>query len=127
MPGYTTTQRIPKRIINTARRQMSVVTEAPATIGDAPLTIIGTLITGIESTTNLAEELNPPPSYESYYVDPFDEFDLLFGAAKLNLRIVDVPIRYRRRRYGQSNIQRWRHGWLLLRMVVFAMRRIKFV
>ena len=59
--------------------------------------------------------------------DPFGDFDLLFGAAKLNLRIVDLPIRYRRRRYGQTNIQRWRHGWLLLRMVVFAMRRLKFV
>ena len=58
--------------------------------------------------------------------DPFGDFDLLFGAAKLNLRIVDLPIRYRRRRYGQTNIQRWRHGWLLLRMVVFAMRRLKF-
>lgn len=59
--------------------------------------------------------------------DPFGDFDLLFGAAKLNLNIVDVPIRYRRRRYGQTNIQRWRHGWLLLRMVVIAMRRLKFV
>ena len=59
--------------------------------------------------------------------DPFGDFDLLFGAAKLNLRIVDLPIRYRRRRYGQTNIQRWRHGWLLLRMVIFAMRRLKFV
>lgn len=59
--------------------------------------------------------------------DPFGDFDLLFGAAKLNLKIVDIPIRYRRRRYGQTNIQRWRHGWLLLRMVIFAMRRIKFV
>ena len=58
--------------------------------------------------------------------DPFGDFDLLFGAAKLNLMIVNVPIRYRRRRYGQTNIQRWRHGWLLLRMVVFAMRRLKF-
>lgn len=59
--------------------------------------------------------------------DPFGDFDLLFGAAKLNLKIVDLPIRYRARTYGTTNIQRWRHGWLLLQMVLFAARRIKFV
>ena len=53
--------------------------------------------------------------------DPFGDFDLLFGAAKLNLKIVDLPIRYRERTYGTTNIQRWRHGWLLLQMV--AVRR----
>jgi SAM-dependent methyltransferase len=59
--------------------------------------------------------------------DPFGDFDLLFGAAKLNLQIADVPIRYRERTYGTTNIQRWHHGWLLLRMVVFAARKLKFV
>ncbi len=59
--------------------------------------------------------------------DPFGDFDLLFGAARQGLKIVEVPIRYRTRRYGETNIQRWRHGWLLLKMVVFAARRIKFV
>lgn len=59
--------------------------------------------------------------------DPFGDFDLLFGAAKLNLRITEMPIRYRERTYGSTNIQRWRHGWLLLKMVAFAARRIKFV
>jgi SAM-dependent methyltransferase len=59
--------------------------------------------------------------------DPFGDFDLLFGAARLGLRIVDVPIRYRERTYGETNIQRWRHGWLLLRMVGVAARRLKFV
>lgn len=58
--------------------------------------------------------------------DPFGDFDLLFGAARQGLKIVEVPIRYRARRYGETNIQRWRHGWLLLKMVVFAARRIKF-
>ena len=48
--------------------------------------------------------------------DPFGDFDLLFGAAKLNLKIVELPIRYRERTYGTTNIQRWRHGWLLLKM-----------
>jgi SAM-dependent methyltransferase len=59
--------------------------------------------------------------------DPFGDFDLLFGAAKLNMKIAEVPIRYRSRVYGQTNIDRWRHGWLLLRMVWFAARRIRFV
>ncbi len=59
--------------------------------------------------------------------DPFGDFDLLFGAAKLNLKIADVPIRYRERTYGTTNIQRWRHGLLLLRMIAFAARKLKFV
>lgn len=59
--------------------------------------------------------------------DPFGDFDLIFGAARYNLKIVDLPIRYGERTYGETNIQRWRHGWLLLRMVVLALRRIKFV
>ncbi|MDQ6675552.1 MAG: bifunctional class I SAM-dependent methyltransferase/glycosyltransferase family 2 protein [Chloroflexota bacterium] len=59
--------------------------------------------------------------------DPFGDFDLLFGAARLNLKIVDMPIRYRERTYGTTNISRWKHGLLLLRMVLFAARRIKFV
>jgi SAM-dependent methyltransferase len=59
--------------------------------------------------------------------DPFGDFDLLFGADKLNLKIVDIPIRYRDRTYGETNIQRWKHGWLLLRMVVFAAKKLKFV
>jgi len=59
--------------------------------------------------------------------DPFGDFDLLFGAARLNYKIVDLPIRYRARTYGATNIERWKHGWLLLRMVAFAARRIKFI
>jgi SAM-dependent methyltransferase len=59
--------------------------------------------------------------------DPFGDFDLLFGAAKLGLRIVDLPVRYAARTYGSTNIHRWRHGWLLLRMVWLAARRLKFL
>jgi len=58
--------------------------------------------------------------------DPFGDFDLLFGAAKLNLKILEVPVRYHARRYGDTNISRWQHGFLLLKMVVFAAKRIKF-
>jgi glycosyltransferase involved in cell wall biosynthesis len=59
--------------------------------------------------------------------DPFGDFDLLFGAARLNMKIVDVPVRYKERTYGSTNIHRWQHGWLLLRMVLFAARKLKFV
>jgi SAM-dependent methyltransferase len=59
--------------------------------------------------------------------DPFGDFDLLFGAAKLNARIIDLPIRYKARTYGETNISRWKHGWLLLRMTWFAARRLKFL
>jgi SAM-dependent methyltransferase len=59
--------------------------------------------------------------------DPFGDFDLLFGASRLNLRIVDVAVRYHERRYGQTNISRFRHGWLLLRMSAFAARKLKFI
>jgi ubiquinone/menaquinone biosynthesis C-methylase UbiE len=58
--------------------------------------------------------------------DPFGDFDLIFGAAKLGLKITDLPIRYRERTYGTTNIQRWKHGWLLLKMVWFAAIRLKF-
>ncbi len=59
--------------------------------------------------------------------DPFGDYDLIFGAAKLNRKIIDLPIRYRERTYGSTNISRWRHGALLLRMVLFAARRLKFI
>jgi SAM-dependent methyltransferase len=59
--------------------------------------------------------------------DPFGDYDLIFGAAKLNRKIVDLPIRYRDRTYGTTNISRWKHGWLLLRMVLIAARKLKFI
>jgi len=59
--------------------------------------------------------------------DPFGDFDLIFGAARLNLKIVEIPVRYRDRTYGETNIQRWKHGVLLLRMSAIAARKIKFV
>jgi 2-polyprenyl-3-methyl-5-hydroxy-6-metoxy-1,4-benzoquinol methylase len=58
--------------------------------------------------------------------DPFGDFDLLFGAARMNLKILDLPIRYRERTYGETNISRWSHGMLLLKMVVFAATKLKF-
>jgi glycosyltransferase involved in cell wall biosynthesis len=52
--------------------------------------------------------------------DPFGDFDLLFGAARYNLKIIDLPVRYQTRTYGETNISRFRHGLLLLRMSLFA-------
>ncbi len=57
--------------------------------------------------------------------DPFGDFDLLFGASRLGLKIVDMPVRYQPRAYGETNISRWRHGLLLLRMTLFAFWKFK--
>ncbi len=59
--------------------------------------------------------------------DPFGDFDLLFGAARLGLKIVEVPIRYRERSYGETNISRFTHGWLLLRMAACAAAKLFFI
>jgi SAM-dependent methyltransferase len=59
--------------------------------------------------------------------DPFGDFDLIFGASRLNLKIAEIPVRYRDRTYGETNISRWKHGLLLLRMSAIAARKIKFV
>ncbi len=59
--------------------------------------------------------------------DPFGDFDLLFGAAKLNLKITEIIVRYREREYGSTQISRFRHGWLLIKMSLFAAGKIKFI
>ncbi len=58
-------------------------------------------------------------------IDPFGDFDLLFGASKLNLQIAEIPVRYQRRSYGETKISRFRHGWLLLRMAAYGYRKLK--
>ena len=84
--------------------------------------LCGTKVLSRENYMRIAEN-------RSYFgdFDPFGDFDLIFGAAKINLKFIDLPIRYKQRRYGETNIDRWGHGWLLLKMVFFAARRIKFV
>jgi SAM-dependent methyltransferase len=59
--------------------------------------------------------------------DPFGDFDLIFGAAKRSLRIVEVPVHYKARVFGETQISRFRDGWLLLRMVVFAFMKLKAI
>ena len=59
--------------------------------------------------------------------DPFGDFDLLFGASKLNLKIVEVPIRYQQRTYGSSNISHVKEGFVLLRMCLVAAKKLRFI
>ncbi len=58
--------------------------------------------------------------------DPFGDFDLIFGAVKQNLKIIEIPVRYKERVYGTTNIRRFRHGWLLLKMFIFAFKKFNF-
>ncbi len=57
--------------------------------------------------------------------DPFGDFDLLFGAARLNMKIIDLPVRYRARTYGETKISRFSHGWLLLKMTAFGFKKLR--
>jgi SAM-dependent methyltransferase len=57
--------------------------------------------------------------------DPFGDFDLLFGAARLNMKIVDLPVRYRARTYGDTKISRFAHGWMLLKMTAFGFQKLR--
>jgi len=59
--------------------------------------------------------------------DPFGDFDLIFGADRLGLKILEVPVRYQARTYGDTNISRFRHGWILLKMLLFSCKKLKFV
>jgi glycosyltransferase involved in cell wall biosynthesis len=59
--------------------------------------------------------------------DPFGDFDLIFGAVKQNLKVIEVPVGYRARTYGETNISRFRHGWLLLKMSWVAFKKIKWL
>jgi hypothetical protein len=85
-------------------------------------TLCGTKVITRENYLRLARN-------RSYFgeFDPFGDFDLIFGAARMGLRIVEVPIVYRERTYGETNISRWSHGALLIAMLGFAARRLKFI
>ncbi len=85
-------------------------------------TLCGTKVLSRENYQRLA-------SHRKYFgeFDPFGDFDLIFGAARMALRIVEVPVHYRERTYGSTNIDRWKHGLILLRMLGFAATRIKFI
>ncbi len=83
-------------------------------------TLCGTKVIGCENYRAIAANRHYFGDF-----DPFGDFDLLFGASKLNLRIVEIPIRYRARQYGETQISRFRHGILLMKMCFFAIRKLK--
>jgi len=85
-------------------------------------TLCGTKVLSRENYQRLARHRNYFGDF-----DPFGDFDLIFGAARMGLRIVEVPIGYRERTYGTTNISRWRHGAILLRMLFFASQRLRFI
>ena len=58
--------------------------------------------------------------------DPFGDFELLFPAAVLGTGIIDIPVYYRARTYGSTNIRRFRDGAILFRMSMTGLLRIKF-
>ena len=85
-------------------------------------TLCGTKLISKENYLKIAEN-------RSYFgdFDPFGDYDLLFGASKLNLKIAEIPIRYAARNYGVTQISRFRDGWLLIRMIGFAWRKLKAI
>ena len=85
-------------------------------------TLCGTKVLSKENYLKIAQN-------HTYFgdFDPFGDYDLIFGAAKLNLKFVEIPIHYKAREYGQTNISRFKHGWLLIKMVIFALNKIKFI
>ena len=84
-------------------------------------TLCGTKVISKENWTKLSDNRHYFGDF-----DPFGDFDLIFGSSKLNLKLVEVPIRYHSREYGSTNISRFKHGWLLIKMMFFAMNKIKF-
>ena len=85
-------------------------------------TLCGTKVITRENYERLA-------AHRAYFgdFDPFGDFDLIFGAARMGLKIVEVPIAYKNRTYGTTNISRWSHGLLLLKMLGFAALRLRFL
>ncbi len=75
------------------------------------------------------EDWNKILHLRSYFgdFDPFGDFEMIFGAVKLNHKIAEIPVHYKERTYGETNIHRWRHGMILLRMVLFAAPKMKFL
>lgn len=84
-------------------------------------TLCGTKVLTKENYENLKEAKKFLGDF-----DPFGDFDLILGASKLNLKFAEIPVRYKARIYGSTNISRFRHGWMLLQITFFAMRKFKF-
>lgn len=85
-------------------------------------TLCGTKVLSREHYNLIAKE-------RSYFgdFDPFGDFDIIFGAVRMGLKVREIPIRYRERTYGETNINRWRDGAILFKMLIYAARKIKFI
>ena len=59
--------------------------------------------------------------------DPFGDFFIIFGSSRLSLKMCEIPIRYKARVYGSTQISRFSHGFMLIKMVIFAFFRIKAI
>ena len=53
------------------------------------------------------------------------DFDLLFGAAGLNLKIYEMPVHYKERVAGESKMKAFEHGWILLKVCWKGLRELK--
>jgi hypothetical protein len=84
-------------------------------------TLCGTKVLSLENYKKLK-------THRSYFgnIDPFGDFDLIFGSARLALKIVEIPVRYHDRKYGDTNISRWKHGAILLRMLIYAYMKFRY-
>ena len=59
--------------------------------------------------------------------DRWGDYDLLFGAAKLHLRIVDLPVHYQERVSSVTKMtRRFHNGFIMLRMCGAAFIKFKF-
>ena len=103
-------------------------------VGNKAFSVIFTWLLGQRIKDTLCgTKVLPKEAYErlaagrAYFgdFDPFGDFDLLFGAARLGLSLIEVPIRYRRRSYGASKVRVLSHGLLLVRMSLIGFRRLK--
>jgi len=59
-------------------------------------------------------------------LDRWGDYELLFGAAKLNLRILDQPVHYQERTFGATKMTKvFKNGLIMLRMCLHGFRRLK--
>jgi hypothetical protein len=59
--------------------------------------------------------------------DRWGDYELIFGAAKQHLKIIDLPVHYYERVYGETKMKnRIKNGLIMLKMCKTALMKIKF-
>ncbi len=59
--------------------------------------------------------------------DRWGDYELIFGAAKNHLKIIDLPVHYMERTYGETKMtNRFKNGWIMLKMSFASLLKIKF-